>query len=649
AVLTVTATDKTKVYGDVNPALTATYSGFVNGDTATSLTTVPTITTTAVTGSPVGLYPITASGAVNTNYTISYVAGNLNVTTASLIITANDQTKTYGSVNPTLTVGYSGFVNGDTAISLTTAPTITTTAVTGSPVGPYPITASGAVNTNYTISYVAGNLNVTTASLTVTADNQSKAFGAANPILTVSYVGFVNGDTSTNLTTQPTITTTAVTGSAVGTYPITASGAVASNYVISYIPGVLTVTALSDASLANLSISQGALTPTFATATTAYIATVANAITSLTVTPTSTDANATITVNGTVVTSGNASGVINLAVGINTITTIVTAQDGTTTETYTVTVTRTAAAAIVTTGTLSALTTTYGTASTSTSFNVSGTDMLEGIVVTPPSEFEVSTDNTTFTNTVTIGAAGVIASTPVYIRLKGTILAGSYSGNIVLTSNGAATVNVPTVSSTVNKAVLTVTGDDQSKTYGSANPALTASYSGFVNGDDETSLTTTATITTTAVAGSAVGVYPITASGAASANYTFNYIAGTLTVTPVALTITADDQSKTYGSANPALTASYTGFVNGDTAASLTTAPTITTTAVTGSAVGSYPISASGAVSSNYTISYGIDGILTVTPVALTITADDQSKTYGSANPVLTASYAGFVNGDTAA
>ena len=98
--------------------------------------------------------------------------------------------------------------------------------------------------------------------------------------------------------------------------------------------------ASADADLSALAISSGTLTPTFAANTTAYTAGVTNATTSITVTPTRAEANATITVNGVAVTSGNASGAINLAVGSNTITTVVTAQDGTTTKTYTVTVTR---------------------------------------------------------------------------------------------------------------------------------------------------------------------------------------------------------------------------------------------------------------------------------------------------------------------
>ncbi len=133
-----------------------------------------------------------------------------------------------------MTVSYSGFVAGDNAASLTTQPTATTTAVTNSPVGPYPVTAAGGVSSNYTFAYTAGTLTVTQAILSVTADNQSKVYGAVNPALTVSYSGFVAGDNAGSLTTQPTATTTAVTNSPVGTYAITASGGVSANYTFAW-------------------------------------------------------------------------------------------------------------------------------------------------------------------------------------------------------------------------------------------------------------------------------------------------------------------------------------------------------------------------------------------------------------------------------
>ena len=105
----------------------------------------------------------------------------------------------------------------------------------------------------------------------------------------------------------------------------------------------MTVTraASSNADLSALSLSSGTLSPIFASATTGYTASVGNATTSLTVTPTVLAGTSSLTVNGVATTSGNASGAIALNVGSNTITTVVTAQDGTTTTNYTITLTRT--------------------------------------------------------------------------------------------------------------------------------------------------------------------------------------------------------------------------------------------------------------------------------------------------------------------
>ncbi|WP_213413342.1 cadherin-like beta sandwich domain-containing protein, partial [Xylanibacillus composti] len=99
--------------------------------------------------------------------------------------------------------------------------------------------------------------------------------------------------------------------------------------------------ASSDADLSNLALSGGSLSPAFASSTITYTSSVGNEVNSLTVTPTVADSTATVTVNGTAVTSGSASDPIPLSVGDNPITVVVTAEDGTT-KTYTVTVTRAA-------------------------------------------------------------------------------------------------------------------------------------------------------------------------------------------------------------------------------------------------------------------------------------------------------------------
>ncbi|TPE42396.1 Ig-like domain-containing protein [Pontibacter mangrovi] len=95
----------------------------------------------------------------------------------------------------------------------------------------------------------------------------------------------------------------------------------------------------SNANLSGLTLSSGILSPAFGAATTSYTAAVPTATTSVTLRPVMADANATVTVNGAAVVSGHASQEISLKVGTNTISTLVTAQDGST-KTYTVTVSR---------------------------------------------------------------------------------------------------------------------------------------------------------------------------------------------------------------------------------------------------------------------------------------------------------------------
>ena len=114
-------------------------------------------------------------------------------------------------------------------------------------------------------------------------------------------------------------------------------------------------------------------------------------------------------------------------------------------------------------GTLTALTTTHGTASASTSFNVSGSNLFAGILVTPPAGYEVSTNNSSFSSTVTVGTGGTITSTPVYVRLSGANY-GTYAGNIIVSSTGATDVTVATVSSTVTP----VAADFATISYGTA-------------------------------------------------------------------------------------------------------------------------------------------------------------------------------------
>ncbi len=153
-------------YGGTPPAIVPGYGGFVNGDSPASLTTAPTCSTRRTSASPVSGSPYSSSctGAVDPNYSFAYVPGSVTVNQAASP-SRPPTSMTYGSTPPAITPLYSGFVNGDTASSLTTKPTCSTTATSASPVAgsPYSSSCSGAVDPNYAIAYAPGSVTVTMA------------------------------------------------------------------------------------------------------------------------------------------------------------------------------------------------------------------------------------------------------------------------------------------------------------------------------------------------------------------------------------------------------------------------------------------------------------------------------------------------------
>ncbi len=99
---------------------------------------------------------------------------------------------------------------------------------------------NGSVNQTVAI----GTSVVNPIPLTIQADNETKYFGQANPVLGLTYIGFVNGDKAAQLTQQPVVTTIAVTNSAVGTYTIQVTGGASPNYSpVTDLDGTLTVLA----------------------------------------------------------------------------------------------------------------------------------------------------------------------------------------------------------------------------------------------------------------------------------------------------------------------------------------------------------------------------------------------------------------------
>ena len=219
AVLGVSANNTNRAYGATNPVFTVSYSGFVNGDGLNVLSGSPVLTTSAVTNSPVGSYVITNNlgTLVATNYVVSLTNGLLTINPVGLTLTASNQAKVYGQtlVFAGTEFGASGLVNGDSvsSASLSSVGALAGAGVAGSPYSIVITNAVGVGLTNYTISYVNGILTVNGALLGVSANNTNRAYGATNPVFTVSYSGFVNGDTTSVLSGAPVLSTSARTNS----------------------------------------------------------------------------------------------------------------------------------------------------------------------------------------------------------------------------------------------------------------------------------------------------------------------------------------------------------------------------------------------------------------------------------------------------
>src|SRR5205823_14408099 len=124
-------------------------------------------------------------------------------------------------------------------------------------------------------------------------------------------------------------------------------------------------------------------------------------------------------------------------------------------------------------------------------------------------------------------------------------------------TNYALTFNSANLSITAR--ALLAQADNKGRVYGATNPLFTVSYSGFVGSDTVTNLAVLPVASTAAQTNSPIGTYDITLSGGSDTNYSLVLSNGTLTVTAVALTVSADPKTKAYGSADPPLTYQVTG------------------------------------------------------------------------------------------
>lgn len=618
--VTLNSSAATTTYGQ-SVTFTATVSGAVSTsgtvifkDGAATLGTgmlssgQATVTTSTLAA---GNHSLTVEYGGDTNYfsgTSSALSQTINQ--ATLTVTADNKARSYGAANPDLTATITGYVNNETSSVISGSAALTTIANATSNVGNHTITAAQGTLTaaNYNFTFVAGTLAISKVTLTVTADNKTKVFGAALPDFTYSVTGFRNDETTQVLTGAPSLTTAASGSSNAGQYPINISigTLAATNYDFTLVNGTLNI------GQATLTVTAENKTRTYGTA------------------------NPSFTVQYSGFVNNDNESVLSGAPDVTTA-----ATPGSTVGTQPITVAQGTLAAtnyqfVFAPGTLTITkaTLTVQASDAARSYGAANPTLTGTLTGVQNNDNLTASYTTAATNT---SAVGTYAITPALNDPDSK--AGNY--NVTLT-NGTLTVN---------KATLTVTADNKTKTYGTTNPELTATITGFANNETSSVLSGSAALNTAATATSNAGTYAITAASGtlAATNYNFTFSPGTLTINKATLTVTADNKSRTYGAANPTLTATITGFVNGENSSVVSGDAALSTTATNNSPASTYTITAAPGTlaATNYDFTF-VNGTLTVGKATLTVVADNKAKVFGEALPNLTYSFNGFLNGDSA-
>ncbi|MEX1883865.1 two-partner secretion system adhesin CdrA [Pseudomonas aeruginosa] len=600
AQLNVIADAKTKVYGDLDPALTYQVSGLKRGDTAGAVLNGGSLSRVA--GENVGVYGINQGGlALNSgNYDLSYQGNNLTITKALLNVIADGKTKVYGDADPSLTYQVSGLKNGDSAGSILTGGL---NRVAGENVGVYGINQGDlALNSgNYDLSYQGNNLTITKALLNVIADAKTKVYGDADPSLTYQVSGLKNGDTAGSVLNGGGLVR--VSGENVGNYAIQQGGLglVSGNYDLAYQGNNLTITK------ALLNVIADAKTKVYGDADpslTYQVSGLKNGDTA-----------------GAVLNGGSLSRVAGENVGVYGINQgglgLVSANYDLSYQGNNLTITKALLNVIA-----DAKTKVYGDADPALTYQVSGLKNGDtaGAVLNGGSLSRVAGEN--------VGVYGINQGGLGLVSANYDL---SYQGNNL----------------TITKALLNVIADAKTKVYGDADPSLTYQVSGLKNGDTAGAVLNGGSLSR--VAGENVGVYGINQGGLGlvSANYDLSYQGNNLTITKALLNVIADAKTKVYGDADPSLTYQVSGLKNGDTAGSVLNGGGLVR--VSGENVGNYAIQQGGLglVSGNYDLAYQGNN-LTITKALLNVIADGKTKVYGDADPSLTYQVSGLKNGDSA-
>ena len=243
----VTANDASKIYGEADPTLTAAVRG-IEGNTASGLVGNDTVayTVSRATGEDAGEYDITATGdAVQGNYAVTYMpatftitAAGGNVVTADNIAGADGLTKMYDG--QAASVEAEAARSGSTLLYSTDGVNFTTQNPVFTNAGSYDVYVM-ATNPNYEDTpVVRTTVTITPAPVTVTVGNAAKTAGAVDPTFAATVTGLVNGESAGLIS----YTLTRIAGEDAGSYVITAAGdRVQGNYIVTYVPGTLVITA----------------------------------------------------------------------------------------------------------------------------------------------------------------------------------------------------------------------------------------------------------------------------------------------------------------------------------------------------------------------------------------------------------------------
>ena len=558
--------DDTRLYGDSNPQFSSTYSGFVNDEDESVITSNGSYTTEATEMSDIGTYAIKQSGATAQNYVFEYEEGTLTVNKAPLTMTANDKSITYGSSIPTLDAKYEGLKNNETVPVWTNSPEFATTATQTSKVGTYPITISNADTKNYKLTVNNGSLTIEKADLTVSAENVSRLYGDANPEFTLTYTGLKNDETAPEWEKAPVVESTATIESHVGDYPISIKDAVAINYNIDAVEGTLTIKkAVLQVTVNDVTRQYGEDNPQFTMTYTGLKngETAPEWITEPDITTTATKES---------------------SVGDYTI-------QETTAEALNYTLEKSAGVLSITKAPLTIVVNDcsrkYGEENPTFTLNYTGLLNDE----TTPEWTELPTITTIATAKHDVGEYAITASDGIMKNYE--------------------TKEITSGVLTVTSAPLTIKVNDATRQYYSEEPNFSYKCEGFVNNDNEEVLTSKPTLTTSATLSSDVGTYPIKATGASNPNYSISYVDGTLNITQRTLEASVENYQRVYNEENPTFEVKYNGFVGNDNESTLITKPIVSTTATKTSNVGTYPINISDGSADNYKFTY-ISGYLTI-------------------------------------